>query len=885
MSSASNSRHQLQLPASLESQLHDFRRRVWAIKMIEAVCIALFALIVAFLCVFMLDRIWDTPSTVRLGVFVATLAICMIVPWSIHRWIWRHRRLDQVARLLAKKSLLGDHLLGIIELVHSESEQARSLALCEAAVEQVAEDAQDRNFNEAAPDSHHHRWGWLAGAGIVAVLALILLAPGATGNAWARLLAPWEDIPRYTFAAVQNQPRELVVPHGEPFSVKMVLNDDSVWRPTAGEIRLGSQRPVHADLTDGVYEFEMPPQIDDGRMQIRIGDFAQTVTVRPTLRPELTALMADVQLPDYLQRPEPLKKDVRGGSITLVKGSRAKFSATASRELASADVDGTETAPDGTTITGPEIEISESLEMQFQWQDQLGLASKEPFTLRITGRDDEAPTLTCENLPRKKVVLVSEQLSFRVKAHDDFGVKLVGIEWKGLDETLVKNVANGERILAAGGSEQESMDVAGTFSAKSSGIEPQPIEVRVFVEDYLPGRERVYSPPYILYVLTAEQHAIWVTEQLSKWHRAALEVRDRELRLFENNKELRDLPVAELDKEETRERIQRQSAAERANGRRLTGLTDVGTELIREASRNPEFGVGHLERWAEMLQILEDISDNRMPNVADLLKNASEAKTQLAQAKSQNQAPTVGENRSPSGGQPSESDEDDESKQKPSIPGIVDGESSQQPDDPDAKPQEPGQSPPSNPSFGLPVTTLKGKPGEGEACPAGEKMEEAVQKQEELLAEFERIADELNKILGNLEGSTLVKRLKAASREQYQVAGKISDQLGGTFGLAAARIPQKERQALKDLSGVEVKSSEKVSLIMDDMQAYFQRRRLMPFKTVLEDMREQDVIGGLRDLSDDIPKEHGLSIAQAEYWSDSLDRWAEDLVDPASGGT
>ena len=32
-------------------------------------------------------------------------------------------------------------------------------------------------------------------------------------------------------------------------------------------------------------------------------------------------------------------------------------------------------------------------------------------------------------------------------------------------------------------------------------------------------------------------------------------------------------------------------------------------------------------------------------------------------------------------------------------------------------------------------------------------------------------------------------------------------------------------------------------------------------------------------------KENGLSIAQCEYWSDTLDRWAEDLVDPASGGT
>jgi hypothetical protein len=59
----------------------------------------------------------------------------------------------------------------------------------------------------------------------------------------------------------------------------------------------------------------------------------------------------------------------------------------------------------------------------------------------------------------------------------------------------------------------------------------------------------------------------------------------------------------------------------------------------------------------------------------------------------------------------------------------------------------------------------------------------------------------------------------------------------------------------------------------------------MTFKTVLDDMRAQDVIGALRQLTDDLKKENGLSMAQCEYWSDTLDRWAEDLVDPASGGT
>jgi hypothetical protein len=68
------------------------------------------------------------------------------------------------------------------------------------------------------------------------------------------------------------------------------------------------------------------------------------------------------------------------------------------------------------------------------------------------------------------------------------------------------------------------------------------------------------------------------------------------------------------------------------------------------------------------------------------------------------------------------------------------------------------------------------------------------------------------------------------------------------------------------------------------MEAYFERRRLVQYKTVLDDMRKEDVIGSLRRLSTDLTQEQGISISQAEFWSDNLDRWAEDLVDPANCG-
>jgi hypothetical protein len=876
----SSEQRRLELPESLRAKMLAFRRRVWAIKLTEAACGAALGVLVAYLATFFLDRFWDTPVLVRLGIFWTAVAGCALVPVALHRWLWRQRQLEQLARLLSRKyPSIGDQLLGIIELVRSESEQARSLALCEAAIQQVAEQAEAREFAEAVPNPRHWRRAGLAGAALAIGIGLLVLYPAAAANAWSRFLAPWRDTPRYTFAMVETLPDRLVVAHGEPFSLTVKLAEQTVSRPAQGEVQISVQEPVVAQLADGGYQFDLPPQIDTGWLDVRIGDFQKRIRLEPTLRPELSSVTADVALPAYLERPQPVKKDLRGGAIALVNGSRATFSATATRELATAKVSGQAVAPHGPTVVSPTTLVSGNGQVEFEWRDQFGLGGKEPFVVSINGGEDEAPSIACEGLTSRKVVLDSEHLSFKITARDDFGIKRVGMEWQGVDTINFKKPAAGERILSAGGSDKELLEMTGTFSAVALGIEPQPIHLRLFVEDYLPGRKRVYSPNYLLYVLNAEQHAIWLSEQLSKWHRQSLDVRDKELQLYETNKQLRQLSADELDKPDTRRRIETQADAERANGRRLTNLVESGEDLVKQAMRNPEFGVGHLEKWAAMLQILKDIAANRMPSVADLLKQAAQA-PQVAKAAPSEKARMAGQVRTGGGNKPPSESE----PKKNNVPAIVDVESSQQPRKPDDTQQEPSKSK-SSPSLGLPSTLLAGGAKGGGSCPTGDAMEEAVTKQQDLLAEFDKIVDELNRVLANLEGSTLVKRLKAASRLQYKIAGRIGDQVNATFGVAPGLTRDADRNLFKELSGQEAQSSQTLSYIMDDMQAYFERRQFAKFKVVLDDMRLQDVIGGLRQLSDDLPKQNGVSMAQCEYWSDTFDRWAEDLVDPASGGT
>ena len=836
----------------------------------------------------MLDRLIETQIWVRLLLFGVALLGGAVIPVYGILWIWNRHRFEQLARLLQRRHpSIGDQMLGIIELVHSDTEQSRSRELCQAAIKQVAVDAARLDFRDSIPHPRHRLFAMITAVPLGASCLLAILFPLAASNTLLRFLAPWASIPRYTFTLLEPVPDRLIVPHGESFQLSIRIAPDSRWLPTHATARLATQPSVESKFDSSKFVFEFPPQIEPGWLQLTVGDVRRTIRVEPTHRPELSSIIAEETLPAYLERPEKLQKDARSGSITLLAESSVQFQLTTNRLLSSATMDDIPIPTSGQSAMTTATIINASGKRVFGWKDEFGLTGQQPFNLMIQAVADEAPSISCDDLPRQKVLLDSETLLFHARGQDDYGVKVVGMEWKGIETTAILSSAQGEQMLSAGGSEKEVLDVSGAFCAKTLDITPQPINLRLFVEDYRPGRTRVYSAPYVFYVLSPDQHAAWIAEQLSKWHRQSLEVRDREMQLHHTNQQLRLLSPEELDRPETRRQIEAQATAERANGRQLTGLVNSGEDLVRQAMRNPEIGVGHLDKWADMLRILRDISSHRMPNVADLLKESAQAPTGVAQSDPKQSPPVAGKSQN-SLGKPSSPDEASpkQTEPKPLVPSVVDAESSQaSPDNKKQDTPEESQKKPSSPRLTLPVTTVQGSsppPKDEESEP--EKLEEAVVAQQDLLAEFEKVTDELNKVLANLEGSTLTKRLKAASRQQYLIAGKINDHLSKTFGHLKHSAPADDVKALKELSSLEESSAENVSHIIDDLQAYFERRRLQRFKTVLDELQQQDTVASLRQLGDDIPSHSGMSIAQCEFWSDTFDRWADDLVDPACSG-
>jgi hypothetical protein len=571
------------LPAELERRLHAFRRLVWRIKTVEAVCGALFGFLLGYLLVFGLDRITETPQWVRLAVFVAAVAACAVVPLAFHRWIWNHRALDQVARLIARRfPSMGDQLLGIIEIVREFSaghaaEPGRSRALCEAAVGQVAAQATRYDFAEAVPHARHRLWMGLAAVPVAAAVAAAVLVPDAAANAWQRFLAPWKAVERFTFTRVGKLPAEVVVPHGESTPLEIGLADETRWRPETASARIGRQKPLAAGLEENRYTFTLPPQLQDAKLALAVGDARQRVRVKPMFRPEITGVHAQIKLPDYLKRPAVLEQDVRGGTLAPVKGSMVTLAATANRGLAAAAVDGSAVTPAGSTVRTAALPAAEERRVSIEWEDEHGLTGAKPLVVVVAPRDDEAPSVATLDMPASRdILLSSDTLRFKIAVRDDFGVRRVGIEWEGAFDDAGAAQDKGDRLLQAGGPEADAIEVAATFCPDALGIRPQPLVLRAFAEDYLPGRGRSYSTPMLIYVVDRAEHALIVNERLNRWRASASEVRDREMGLLKENIDIRSLPAEQLAGEEARERIERQAAAEEAQAGRMDRLVEDG---------------------------------------------------------------------------------------------------------------------------------------------------------------------------------------------------------------------------------------------------------------------------------------------------------------------
>lgn len=813
------------IPESLRMQLDDFRRHLWRVKILEAITAGVIGLLVSFLLVYGLDRIWQTPGVVRLAILVAGVSLFTVfAPYWLHRWVWKQRREDQLARLIAKRYPgLGDRLLGVIELQDQEGNaDTLSPRLREAAMAAVAVETGKRKLDEALPIQRHRRWAFAALCLAGGAFAAFSLTPRAGQNALKRWLMPLSNTERYTFTKLDEPPVYRAVAFGEAFEISLKLSKDSEQRPESASGRYGLQPGVGSKLVGDIYQFAFPGQQDKGIVTFHVGDLVHQMVIEPVTRPGVEKSIAVITPPEYLGIPERTM-DLSVGVVSAVEGSKVQIVLTTNRPLTAARFGPTRTqviedAPTGVKAVedgsnnpvhvpaSGELEISGFVaktpnidvgavpfEIPFEWTDELGLKGASGYRLRVDATRDAPPSCYLQGIERQKVMLPEETVDFEVLAEDDFGVREVGIEWVGQFTRPTDEVpAKGEIKLENGGSEEQRMAVKATFSPKAYGITPQKITLRGYTEDYFPKRGRVYSEPVTLFVLTRDEHAQMLK---TKFDRTITELEDlarREQELLDENERLEKLKGDELQKEENAKRLENQEQAETESKRRMEELTNRMESLMKDAARNGDIEKETLKKMAESLKSMQELSQQDLPKVESKLDDSQD------KANSEEQA----------------------SK---------------------------------------------------DVAEAVEEQKKAVEKMQEAIAK----ANEANR---QFEAGTFVNRLKKAAGEESGIVSSLVEAYDRILGVKSPKLDPSDQRRLNEASGQQSSTASDVRWIQDDLASYFARTSTESFREILDEMRESRIDMGLEEVRGLLASNHSfVATEKSKIWADKLTEWAKKL--------
>ncbi|MCK5801313.1 MAG: hypothetical protein KAI66_00705 [Lentisphaeria bacterium] len=622
------------LPPELAAQLASADARVEKVAAVSAFLGVLLAVSAAFLPFATLDRLLDSGLYARWFFFGLGGGGILLVLGAAALTLWRRcTHPFHTVQLIEKHyGQLGDSLQGAVELcIDPERAGTVSAELCQAAVNQVAEQVQPLDFKRAVATSTLVRMAWVT-ACLAAVLSVIaFVQPKLAFNALARWSTPWKSIPRFTFVQLEATPSHLYVLRGEitPFAVS--ISPASQIVPATIRYRLDDGVRHREPLREREALLQIPASSEPGTLRIRAGDRNSSVRILPVPRPTLTALSARVRAPDYLGGAQK-RIDCLTQSLNVVEGARVALSGKVLNPLASAWLTTgntqTELHTEGTSFSAPEFATDDLRNAEFNWRDIHGFSPAGAYAPAFTVLPDAPPTVSLPALSRASAVLEEEALDLTILGRDDFGVRQITVKWavQGPDDDEPK--PTGERILEtreqSGATETNNAFV---FSATRLGIAPGS---RVFLHaeahDFKPGREAVSSETHLIFVLTREQHVRLLMRELDRL-RSEMEdaVMAERLRL-ETNREIQRLDDVALDRDSTDAKISEQAEEEHKGSDDLKRLAEKGASLLAQALRNAQFPEEELAKWAEMLDAVRQAAETDLAEAAAALDKAIQSK-------------------------------------------------------------------------------------------------------------------------------------------------------------------------------------------------------------------------------------------------------------------
>jgi hypothetical protein len=869
------------LPGGLRRQFEQAEQRLWRVETATALCAIVASLLFSWLAVFVSDRLWATPVWLRVCFFLGGLcgAAAAGLAWGRH-WVWHRRDMGELATLVQQKyRRLGDRLLGIVELAGEREHLSNfSPALYHAAIGQVAEEAQKFDFRQSVNTRPARNFGWTAAGLTLCLLAAALVLPQASANAFWRWIAPGAGVERYTLVVLDGFPSALIVPHGEPFEISGSVRYRSFWKPSRVLDWFGRENRTESAVKSGQVRLQIPGQMENGVLNVRVGDALARVAILPSHRPSLQQLSASIHLPDYLRYPDQ-SQPVQGGAFRTLEGSRVSFVGTVSRPLAAATVQDGGQAPaalqvQGATFSTEPDEALEAGELIFNWRDELGLTNAAPWRLAMQPESDQPPAPDLPDQPRETAMLATDVLRIRAAAQDDFGVRALGLAWDVISEKDQAESMSTEIKAEMTSTQQTKVEEAFLWSPARYRIPADStVELQGFALDYFPRRKRAHTASYVIRVLSQETHAEMLRQELESLMARIDDITRLQETIASDTRDIKEsstnMPGAQQSA-----RLTQSQEEQLQNAQRLAELGRLGENAVREAMKNSLIPEETIRQWGQTVQQWQDLSADKMQEAARAMETAAQdAKSRPAQPNSPSpdqasQSPQSQNSQSPQ--QNSQSPQSPQSQNPQSQNSQSQNSQTQQSQNSQSS-QQNSQTPPPD-----------AKAQEEAAKKLEQEMAEAEKRAEEVLEALRKMEQKANENLDQLQALTLAERLRKVGDEEKGLGWELTTNLADTIGLPPQELPEKFKLLNTSFTKQQGGAHDESAALQAEISRFFERTQMPNYGKVSQDMKdsavsdELDKIGAL--IQSNITFQTSVDLTN---WSGRFHQWA-DILQPKS---
>lgn len=333
-----------------------------------------------------------------------------------------------------------NRLINAVQLMLDDS--ARRDPMAQAVVQENAALLDPTRCHEAVDYRPLRPLLMLIAALSIVLLGYVMVRPGASANALARLFTPAAP-PDHLFATNPTAtPGDVQIIEGQPLtitaSLRQSLPPDRHPDQVFIEYQVGDQawaRRTAQPADEHQYRHTFDAVWHPMRYRIRAGRSVSTiyhVTLR--YRPRVSQLRLSVTPPKYSGRPTRQIKPQTGDVAALV-GSTVDIALTGSQPLRSAALElaGLSPIPLRLSPTQPsqasgQFQLTASGSYTIRLTDQAGLTSANPPRYALTAEPDEPPGVVISRPARDLVLPINGTLDLAIEADDDIGLGQVAVE-------------------------------------------------------------------------------------------------------------------------------------------------------------------------------------------------------------------------------------------------------------------------------------------------------------------------------------------------------------------------------------------------------------------------------------------------------------------------